>query len=142
MATKKTVAKRNSMQAFAPFVARAKDAQAKLAGRRAELVAFNNDNLSAMKVASQAFVTGVKPLVELAAGNARNQVQAFRATAASFKGVKSPTEAFKLQVAANKVAIATAREDTKAFGQAVVKLAGETGAPLKDRFAAVRKLAA
>lgn len=142
MATKKTAPKGNRMQALAPFVARAKEAQAKLNGRRAELIAFNNDNLAAVKAAGQTFVAGAKPLAELAAGNARNQVQAFRDTAASLKGVKSPIEAFKLQVAANKAALAAAREDTKAFGQAFFKLAGESAAPLKGRFTAVRKLAA
>src|SRR5688572_3705577 len=94
MATKKTVLKGKRMQALAPFVARAREAQAKLNGRRAELIAFNNDNLAAVKAAGQAFVAGAKPLAELAAGNARNQVQAFRDTAASLKGVKSPIEAF------------------------------------------------
>ena len=142
MATKKTAPNGKPTQAFAPLVARAKEAQAKLTGRRAKVVAFNNDNLAAVKAAGQAFAAGAKPLVELATGNARNQVQAFRETAASFKNVKSPVEAFRLQVAANKAAVAAAREDTKAFGQAVVKLVGETAAPLKDRFAAVRKLAA
>jgi len=141
MATKKTAPK-NPTQVLAPFVARAKETQTKLAGRRAELVAFNHDNLAAFKAAGQALVSGAKPLAELAAGNARNQIQALRDSAASLKGVKSPVEAFKLQVAANKAAVSAAREDTKAFGQAVAKLAGETAAPLKDRFAAVRKLAA
>lgn len=142
MTTKKTASTGNRMQTFASFVALAKEAQAKLARRRAELLTFNNDNLAAMKAASQAFAAGGKPLVELVAGNARAQVQAFRDAAASLKGVTSPVEAFKLQVAANKAAIAAAREDTRAFGQAVAILAGETAAPLKDRLATVRKLAA
>ena len=142
MTTKKTASTGNRMRPFASFVMRTKEAQANLGRRRAELDSFNNDNLAAMKAASQIFAAGGKPLVELVAGNARAQVQAFRDAAASLRGVSSPVEAFKLQVAANKAAIAAAREDTRAFGRAVANLAAETAAPLKDRFAAVRKLAA
>ena len=146
MATKKTAKpapKVHRLQAItADFTTRAKAAQATLAGRRAEAVKFGNDNLAAVKASGTVVVTGVKPLAELAVGNTRNLLQAFTASVQGMKGVKSPVELFKLQCEAGKAVLATARTDTQAFGQAVVKLAGDAAAPLKDRFAAVRKLAA
>lgn len=144
MATKKTAPKAaNRFQALtADVTKRAKAAQANLAGRRAEIVKFGNENLAAAKASGKVVATGVKPLVDLAITNTRNQFQAYTASTKAMQGVKSPVELFKLQRDANKAAFDAARQDTLAFGRAALKLATDAAAPLKGRFAEIRKQAA
>lgn len=128
--------------AFAQLTARLEAAQDTLSDRRAGIVKFSNDNLEAFKASGQIVVKGARPLATEAVATTRRQLEAVVDSVKSLKGVKSPVEAVKLQREAAKVALAAVRADTQAFGKSLTKLVGDAAAPLKDRVAAVRKLAA
>ena len=124
--------------AFADVQEKAKVARQKAEGRRAELVQFNKDNVEALKAAGKIVVEGAKPLANDTVANTRKRFDAVVANVKELQG-KTPVELVKVQSEFAKTYTAMVRDDTKAFGQGFVKLAGEAVAPLKSRVAAVRE---
>lgn len=126
---------------FADVSERAKTAREQAESRRAELAQFNKDNLEALKAAGKIVVDGVKPIANDAVTNTRKQLDAVVANVKDLKELKGkkPAEVVKAQAEVAKTQFNLALEDTKTFGQSVVKLAGEAVEPIKVRVAAVAK---
>jgi hypothetical protein len=137
MANKFKIDTNRVKEVFADVGGRAKAAREQVASRRAELSQFNKGNVEALKESGKILASGAKPLANEAVANTRKQLGEISGSVKSLKGVK-PAEAVKLQREAAKASFATARADTKAFGQSCAKLASEAAVPLKSRIAAVR----
>ena len=125
---------------FADVQEKAKAAREKADGRRAELVDFNKDNLEAVKAAGKIVAEGAKPLGKDAVANTRKQLDAVVANVKGLKDLKGKKagEVVKAQGEFAKGQLVAARDDTKAFGQSVAKLAGAAVEPLKGRVTVVR----
>ena len=144
MATKKkTETKFDVKKLFADLGERAKGVRAKADARRGEIVEFNKGNLEALKAAGKIVVDGAKPLGKDAVANTRKQLDAVVANVKELKDVKGkkPAEVVKAQGEFAKAQLVAARDDTKAFGEAVVKLGKDAVEPLKGRVAAAKELA-
>jgi hypothetical protein len=123
---------------FADVNERAKTAREQVETRRDELVQFNKDNVDAIKASGKILAAGAKPLANEAVTNTRRQLGGLTETVKSFKG-KSAAELLKLNREAAKSTFASARADTKSFGESFAKLAGEAVQPIKGRVAVVTK---
>lgn len=122
---------------FADVNTRAKAAREQVASRSADLIQFNKGNLEALRAAGKIVVDGSKPLAIDAVANTRKRLDAVVANVKDLKG-KTPAELVKAQTEFAKAQLAVARDESKAFSLAFVKLAGEAVEPLKSRFEAVR----
>jgi hypothetical protein len=108
---------------FADVAERAKNAREQAVAGRTKLVAFNKDNVEALKASGRIAGTGAKALGQEVVANVKREFAAVSDGPKNFSGVKSCLEA--------------ARDDTKAFGQHLGKVAGDVVQPLKSRVAAV-----
>ena len=102
---------------------RAKDAGEQAADGRSKLVAFNKANVAALKESAGVAGTGAKALGHEVVDNVKREFAAASDGPKSLSGLKS--------------CLVSARDDTKAFGQHLGKVAGDAGKPLKNRVADV-----
>jgi hypothetical protein len=137
MASKFKIDSARVKEVFADVNERAKTAREQVATRRVEFTEFNKGNVEALKASGKILVTGAKPLASEAVANTRKQLGTIGDSVKSLKGKKA-AEALKLQREVAKSSFVSMRDETKLFGQAVAKLAGEAALPLKSRIAAVR----